>query len=703
MKIELVELENVRSHVKSSVPFAKGFNCLVGGVGTGKSSVLYAVDFALFGEPIGRSYDYLLRDGADVGKIILRFIHDGRAYTIVRALRRRGKGISQDVEQLKLFEGDRLIASANNEAVLEQLKAFTGLDRDIFHNVIWVRQERLKELLDVGPRERQKRLDELLGLSDYEVAWSNIANISREYEGELKVYERDYDVLSMEKFQAEYNQCVEEFIKVEGELQELRRKAVEVEASLERAESALRSLEELRKRVEELKKKEGELQASIASIEDACTRLINQVKEKTMRIRELEQGLRALNEKEVECRNQLQRVGLKLDQTIDDLNQMLIVLNDQVVNMRAELELTKKNIQMIQQRLSNVVAWSSCPLCLQSLTDEYKHSLIQRLNEEGLESKRKLEELQKNVNKLGELRDIISNVVSNLQVISLQRENSKVQFERENDSLNKIHVELEEKKQLGRRLRDQLGKVQAEISKFDLSKLELTRKIRDECLKDYSRLKARLELVEARKADLSLKMDELKERLDKAQKKVDRMKAVEIILEVIDVIRNAYRGVQPKLRNELILMLEFIVQQMLDTLVEVEGSTLAVRIDETYTPFIVEGGRERDISNLSGGERTLLAFAYRLGLGQLVMRSKVGHELELLLLDEPTESLGREDGSIDRLADALSRLKAIEQIIAVTHSEAFAERAEHVIRFEKKAGISRISLSPLQEAVSLAL
>ncbi|MCK4320378.1 hypothetical protein KAW11_02080, partial [Candidatus Bathyarchaeota archaeon] len=66
--------------------------------------------------------------------------------------------------------------------------------------------------------------------------------------------------------------------------------------------------------------------------------------------------------------------------------------------------------------------------------------------------------------------------------------------------------------------------------------------------------------------------------------------------------------------------------------------------------------------------------------------------LYLLLLDEPTESLGREDGSVDRLAEAISRLKAIEQIIAVTHSEAFAEKAEHVIRVEKEAGISKASM-----------
>jgi DNA repair exonuclease SbcCD ATPase subunit len=44
------------------------------------------------------------------------------------------------------------------------------------------------------------------------------------------------------------------------------------------------------------------------------------------------------------------------------------------------------------------------------------------------------------------------------------------------------------------------------------------------------------------------------------------------------------------------------------------------------------------------------------------------------------------------LAEAISRFKAIEQIIAVTHSEAFAEKAEHVIRVEKEAGKSTVSV-----------
>jgi DNA repair exonuclease SbcCD ATPase subunit len=44
------------------------------------------------------------------------------------------------------------------------------------------------------------------------------------------------------------------------------------------------------------------------------------------------------------------------------------------------------------------------------------------------------------------------------------------------------------------------------------------------------------------------------------------------------------------------------------------------------------------------------------------------------------------------LAEAISKFKAIEQTVAVTHSEAFAEKAEHVIRLEKESGDSKVSV-----------
>jgi exonuclease SbcC len=134
-----------------------------------------------------------------------------------------------------------------------------------------------------------------------------------------------------------------------------------------------------------------------------------------------------------------------------------------------------------------------------------------------------------------------------------------------------------------------------------------------------------------------------------------------------------------------------VIQSVLDSLVGEEDTALAVGIDETYTPLIrSQEGHEREVSFLSGGERTLLAFAYRFAIGQLIMQARTGHGLQMLLLDEPTESLGREDRSVDRLAETLAKLKAIEQIIAVTHNEAFAEKAEHIVRLEKDAAVSKV-------------
>jgi exonuclease SbcC len=238
-----------------------------------------------------------------------------------------------------------------------------------------------------------------------------------------------------------------------------------------------------------------------------------------------------------------------------------------------------------------------------------------------------------------------------------------------------------------------LTEVQKELERFDLSRLETARTRRDESFKDYHLLESDLRLKESRKKDLTKRLDETKERIDQAQQKIERVQKIVKAFEVISVMRDAYRSIQPKLRSEFVKILRNFVQQVLDTLVGGEGSLMNLSIDETYTPYVIsEGGVEREASNLSGGERTLLAFAYRLGLGQLIMQSRTGHGLSMLLLDEPTESLGREDGSIDRLAEAISRFKAIEQTIAVTHSEAFAEKAEHVIRLEKEAGASKITI-----------
>jgi exonuclease SbcC len=280
MKIEVVQLENIRSHVKSTVPFTRGFNCVVGGVGCGKSSVMYAVDFALFGDSIARSFEYLLREGADYGKVVVQFSQNGNTYKITRGLKRKGKGISQDFDQLRLYEEETLIASLKNDAIAEQIKAITGLDRDLYREIVWFRQEHLKELLDAAPRDRQKRLDELFGLSDYELAWSNIAQYHRDYETEKRIYEKDPDVNSLEKLSNDYNRASEEFTLLEMDLENATQKLTISKRSLEEAEQKLKALEEKKLLVEELKRKEARLHAGLQGTTNNVASFTQRVEDK---------------------------------------------------------------------------------------------------------------------------------------------------------------------------------------------------------------------------------------------------------------------------------------------------------------------------------------------------------------------------------------------------------------------------------------
>jgi len=693
VRIKAVQLENIRSHVKTTVPFARGFNCLIGGLGCGKSSILYAIDFALFGDPLGRSYDYLLRNGENISKVTMKFVQGGKTYTLNRALRRKGRGITHDKEQLKLFEEDKLIASVKGEAVAEQLEAITGLDKELFREVVWMRQERLKELLNAPPRERQKKLDQLFGLSNYEAAWSSLAGFQREYEGEKKAYERDFDVIGIENLQADYNKAAEEFSLTEVELEDLKEKFTQTEAAFHEATSRLQSLENLRKQTEEMGKREAQLQTNITNIEDTSAKLVDQIERKKLTIRDFEERLKSIEAQEKSHQERLGEEGLKTDQTVEELRKYLATLEKQITSVGGEQEAVKKEMLTSRRRISSLTTESKCPLCLQNLIGEYKKSLLERLHEENAEHRRALGELQKNLDELERLRSIVDFAVLNMQSLVPQMEQLKSRVAEEHESLKSLSAEFEKTHQQEKMFRDQLSAVRSEMTKFDIAELETTRKLRDEAFTQYSNVKHRLETVESRKRDLTSRMDELKERLDHAQQKVKRMQKIEKLLGIMEGIRGAYRSIQPKLRSEFVTYLQRVVQQVLDGLVEEAGPTLMVKIDKTYSPHVrSEEGFERDVSNLSGGERTLLAFAYRIGLGQLIMQSRTGHGIYTLLLDEPTESLGREDGSVDRLAEAISRLKAIEQIIAVTHSEAFAEKAEHVIRVEKEAGVSRVSV-----------
>jgi exonuclease SbcC len=694
MKIEIVQLENIRSHVKSTVPFTHGFNCLVGGVGCGKSSVMYAIDFALFGDTIGsRSFEYLMREDADWCRVMVQFTHNGSTYKLTRGLRRKGKSISQDFEQLKLFEDDKLVASMKTEAIAEQFNAITGLDKELYREIVWFRQEHLKDLLDAKPRDRQTRLDELFGLSDYEIAWSNIAQYQRDYDHELGYLQNDADVKSLEKLSNDYNRTSEEFTLLEMDLENSTQKLAVAKRALDEANTKLKQLEEKKLAVEELKRKEARLNANITNMTSALASLSQRIEGKRSIVDNLRQRQSSLDSQMKVCLSKLEQAGLPVNQPLEQLGSCLAGFDDKISSLKAEQEATSRSMQTDHKRAGSLAEEDKCPLCVQPLTGEYKTGLLLRIQQENVEREKIINQLRIEVANLQKTKAVASEAYSSLQTCVTRSADLNARIVEEENNLTNLSNESEEKQKIDSDLRLQLETVQCEIGKFNLSDVEAARTQREQTFKQFYVVESDLRTKENRKKDLAYRLDDTKERINLAQEKMERMEKIRKTVEVLGAIRDAYRSIQPKLRWEFVKVLRNFVQQVLDGLVGGETPMLNVVIDETYTPYVKsETGVDREVGNLSGGERTLLAFAYRLGLGQLIMQSRTGHGLSMLMLDEPTENLGSEDGSIERLAEAISRFKAIEQIIAVTHSEAFAAKADHVITLEKEAGVSKISI-----------
>ncbi len=693
MKIESVELENIRSHTKTRIDFSDGFNSLVGGLGTGKSSILYAIDFALFGEPIGRSYDYLLREDADFGKVTVKFLKNGKEYVIQRALRRQNDRISQDMEQLKFLEEGKVTAEMKGEAVAEQLFSVTGFDREIFREIIWIRQEHLKDVLNMTPTERQKRLDQLFGLSDYEVAWTNLRPVIAGLEKESGILQQDADVVGIGELTSRRNDAAKELETNENELTETKTRLLEAEKGVQQTLERLKSLETVRRTNEQLRREESNLQAKLSGVQQSSSRLNEEIEKRTKKVEESQKRLANLNSQLNLYREKLREVGLPPELTVEQLLDYKQTLKGEITGNLGREESLKGEISKSTQRITNLVKENTCPLCLQVLSPEYKESLMQRLYNEISDNKQQLVNLENITEKHENVQNIVETIVYNFQTTQTRTEEISGQIEDEKKTLVDAQNRLEQSRNDEKMLDVELKLLRSKIKEFDISELEKAQEENKAAYESFSDLKHKTQINETNKLEILKRLQTLEERLEIAQQKTSRLEKVKKVASLAQEIRQSYRSIQPRLRGEFIRYLERVVQQFLDELSGAEGTVVSVKIDEDYTPVIEgEKGVERSSLNLSGGERTLLAFAYRLGLGQLIMQWRVGHGLPMLFLDEPTESLGSEDGSIDRLAESLSQLKTVEQIIAVTHSEAFAEKADHVIRLEKHENRSVMSI-----------
>ena len=97
MIIKSIKLNNIRSYTSKEINFELGSTLLSGDIGSGKSTILLSIDFALFGLSKGIiTGEALLRHGEKQGSVELTFLIDDKNIRIKRTLKKTGDSISQD-------------------------------------------------------------------------------------------------------------------------------------------------------------------------------------------------------------------------------------------------------------------------------------------------------------------------------------------------------------------------------------------------------------------------------------------------------------------------------------------------------------------------------------------------------------------------------------------------------------------------------
>jgi DNA repair protein SbcC/Rad50 len=171
--ISKIRLTNWRSHANSELVFSSGTNALLGHMGAGKTSILDAICFSLFGTcPNLQSKKLRLDDmimkkpfEKDKAEVEAHFQVDSNVYSVKRVIE-KGKGTTYS----EFRENGKLMEAPSTQRVNELVSKVMKVDYDLFSKAIYSEQNALDYFLTIPRGQRMKKIDELLMIDRFEKA-----------------------------------------------------------------------------------------------------------------------------------------------------------------------------------------------------------------------------------------------------------------------------------------------------------------------------------------------------------------------------------------------------------------------------------------------------------------------------------------------------------------------------------------------------
>ena len=163
MIIDCLVLHNFKRFRKEEIHFKDGITGIVGNNGTGKSTIVEAILFALYGvQATGISGDYIVSSFApqkDGCQVRLDFRIGGDSYSVIRTFK-KGKSVQHDA---MFYKGPSLMATGVSQVDTE-VRRVLGMGPVDFRNTVYAAQKDLLTLLDNTPAKRKEWFQKALGI-----------------------------------------------------------------------------------------------------------------------------------------------------------------------------------------------------------------------------------------------------------------------------------------------------------------------------------------------------------------------------------------------------------------------------------------------------------------------------------------------------------------------------------------------------------
>ncbi|PIN73867.1 hypothetical protein COV20_02005 [Candidatus Woesearchaeota archaeon CG10_big_fil_rev_8_21_14_0_10_45_16] len=606
MLLQQIKLQNIRSYEEETIVFPEGTTLLAGDIGSGKSSILLAIEFALFGTSRpDLPGELLLRKGANQGSVELTAAINGQVFTIKRNLKK-------DKDTIKQLPGYIIKGNVKKDLTAVELKtevvSLLGYPQDvisknknyIFRYTVYTPQEEMKLILQENPEIRLDVLRKIFNVDKYKNIRENIQHYLKKMRTDIAILKTRLEPL--EGLQAQQKTIQENIQLMEKALRELKpgyemllKKHLSLEKQLEMLEQNQRQLQEWQKEIKTLNAVIEEKNRQLAESREKIVEIKAKVDSFTLKteVTEIKKEIKELEERqenEIRIKTNLEQKVTQIQETIaqqqkeikgsaentagipekeklqEQLEQEIAEkerLQEKSVQLQELFERTSELVsrnkilleqsQQVQEKMKNL---EECPTCLQEVSSGHKEKIISEETKKVKQAENLLFELQKKVSQIQQQREEVAKKREEL----FRKENLLTRTKLELLHLREEQRKMQEKRENLLTLSQDNNKTMEELQKWQMSsplgQLKQTIEEKQEILKQHHSKT----LLEQQQEEHSKRIGRLEEEIAEKQGKKDEYQRclvkVEDVSSKIDLLKKDLAAVREEEKKAAVIIAE---------------------------------------------------------------------------------------------------------------------------------------------------